>query len=852
MGHFYPRQTVLAPAGLITEPNEYGQYPPGALKLARNVTMREPGKLVQAPSVRNDVVVGGDVITNPVTHHVQVRKLIPAGSGKVYAITALGVSTTGDWAIYEDGTPQTFVGLAGNAFSDTGRISWAECKERIIVNGKFGTLVRDPVPISTDFRSMGLPQPLIVALALGTDSPVWLDVDQAVAYRVCVARRYSGDYTLRSAPSPSVKIHHGVGAKSTVSVTIEWPTGAGLEEGDVLEIYRTNILATTSPAADPGGTFRLVKEHALSSAELAAGGIVLSDTQEPIAGTLATAGRELYTNPGVEGENYANLRPPICQCIVSFKGFAFYGNTTERAQLKVSFPGGMGSIMTSGGATSRARGIGQRTGNGTITAGSAVITGVSAAHMVGVQVGQLWSGSTVSFPLTASVAAVGASTITMDVVATGAGPDWALDDVMLINGIPQKLRIGGSGILQLLNDLNGAMEAQLNQSIPYFGGYMTGFDLTLMWNSHPFDRAISVRATNGQNYSPPLRPFGQPDVTQFDPLVRKNRVCWSKEQQPEHAPSVSETFVGFGEIYAMNATRDAVWIWCSDGLFRLSGNGGSLGLGAWQVDYANATLLLCAPQASTVLEDILYGYCNVGVVGIDSAGNVRDLTAGTIGDILPGPRYREVPNVIMERNETDGEVLLGPAPADEDDIHEDFPRTIYVYNVRQKGWTCLGANSGALDNVTAIAMHRLPPLGAEAHVLFAGYRVGELPIYSSWIGGDAPDVYLWGAVLYQPLYGEDPLELKRWMWVDYLFAAGTPGPIAPMWNGDGTGFGSGNIPVSQFDAGLYARAGVPREVGVSHSLAAGFEWVASSTQRRFEGISLAVKQRTNQPKERGA
>jgi hypothetical protein len=546
MGHFYPRQAILAPVGLVTQPNEYGQYPPGALKVARNVLLRDPGKLDQSPdAIAHSVGLPGELIA----------KLMPTDTGIIYALTTDG---GGGWSIFADGVPQTFAGSASDAFSETGRISWAQCKDRVIVNGLRGCLVRDPVPISTHFRAAGLPQPSIVGGAITAGVPAWLDQNQMVGYRVCLVRRYAEDYTLRSAPSAPVKIINSV-TKGTVDLSIKWPAGAGIEPGDILELYRTDILATTSAFADPGATYKRVREYALTAADIAAvppAALVLRDTQETVTGTLRTPGQELYTNPGVEGELYANLRPPIARCLASFKGFCFYGNTTERAQFKATFPGGFGGL-TIGGSASRLAGVGNRGGSGTITLGSAVITAVSATEIVGVKVGQLWNAFSPSFPSTAAVVAVGASTITMSVVATSSGISWVLDDVIEINGVKARLGLP-SAVMTLLNGLNGTMEIQLNQAVTADAShYLTGLEITLMWNYLDFDRSIDVRATNGANYSPPVPELGAA-VKTIDPIVKKNRLCWSKEQQPEHAPSVSETFVGFGEMYAINPTRDAL------------------------------------------------------------------------------------------------------------------------------------------------------------------------------------------------------------------------------------------------------------------------------------------------------
>lgn len=836
-----PRQDILAPAGLITQPNNYGQFPSGACRVAENVVMRNPGEYGHAPSKQGFEVTLGAGVDNV------IHKIMPADSGVVYALTA---NSGNVWEAWADGVAQTFVGSATGAFSRAGRISWAQCKDRVIVNGNYGCLVRDDVAISTHFRAAGLPQVSVVEVGLSTTSPTWLATNEMVGYRTCIVRRYSDDYTLRSTPSPAVKIHNSLLARS-VSVTVNWPTAsaAGIEPGDIIELYRTDVLTDTVPSADPGGTFKLVLEHVLTAGEIASGTLTFTDTQQPIENSTRTAGRELYTNPGVEGENYANLRPPIAKCIASFKGFCFYGNTTERAQFKIQVPGGLGYNGT------RDVMIGSRSGTGTITAGSAVITGISAANMVGVKVGQLWSGNPGEFPLTATVVAVGASSITMSVpCALVLGTSWFVDDVIEINGIV--CRIGRRAALDVLDSLNGAMEMQVNQTLPAPGdSALMGYEATLTRNYHPFDAPITVRGTNGANYSPPI-PELDAAVKTIDPITKKNRLCWSKEQQPEHAPSVSETFVGFGEMYAINVTRDAIWVWCSDGLFRLSGNGGSLGLGAWQTDYANATLLLCAPQASCSLDDRVYGYCNDGAVEVDSAGNVRNLTDKVVGDILPGRRYEEGVGVIFERNETDAEVLLmlGENSAG-DDAGTPASKIVYVYHTRQRGWTTLDLDD-ITRGATALAMHRLPPRTdpdlfvppPEPYLVF-GLVNKTSPRRVFYDGWNGPDSNLPSEVQYQPIYGSGALDLKRWLWADYLFAVveafGNP-TIEALWNG--TNYG-GNISSQRLDETVYARAGCPREVGRAHSMSPGFR---CDSQFRFQGLSLATRIPTNQSKQRSA
>jgi hypothetical protein len=578
--------------------------------------------------------------------------------------------------------------------------------------------------------------------------------------------------------------------------------------------------------------------HTITSAEAAANFVQFKDTQPYVAGTTVSPGEELYTNPGQEGELYANRRPPIAKCVTSFKGFAFYGHTTERAQWRWTVPGGFGrqSEAVAAGLTAagfKQYGIGNRTGAGTVSIGSPTITGVSAADMVGIVPGQRWFGGG-QFVFSDRVLSVTATTITMSANALANGTTFSLIDMFEINGTLVYL----DGAAGMLTTMFNAYEVTGPPVPPTGGGNMlTAFEYTVETNLHPLDTNITIRGTNGQNYSPAIPEIGA-TVKTIVPITSKNRIAWAKEQQPEHAPSVSEDFVGFGELYAMESTRDAVWLACSDGVFRLSGDAGALGLGNWQRDYANSTLILAGPQAMTALNESVYGYFNSGFCEVDSAGTITNLTNKVVGDVLPGTRYSEDRGLIVERNETDDEVLLALG-----ENADSSSNTVYVFNTSQRGWTYLNG-AAALTRVTAISMQRAP-LSGEARVLFAISVPSGTPSFGGW---NSQSSFLEWDVQYQPLYGDDPLELKNWIWCDYLFSVASAGRnVTPVFNG--TPF-AGVIDVQALDAGAYARAGVPREAGQSQSISPGVRGAASATQARFQGLSMALKQRTNQSKKR--
>jgi hypothetical protein len=840
MGIFLPRQSILAPIGLVTQPNQYAQYPSGACKVARNFVLRNPGELVQAPDVQD---VRFFTAPNDVIH-----KLMPLDNGHVYEFHQNGTT----WTVYEQngvtGWNVPFVPLfssATNAFSSTGRISWTRVAERLITNPTFGNVVGDytaPTSLAeVALRVAGMPQPSLSGLALVNSGSGWIAGGQMVAYTACLVREFADGYKIRSSPAAPTKMLPTFPGPYNVNVSLRFWTDNTIVAGDKIEIYRTDAVATTSMSVDPGSTFKLVFTHTITSGEASSGSVTVKDSQPNISGSLVAPGRELYTNPGQEGEDYANRRPPIAKCVESFKGFAFYGHTTERAQFVFSVPGGLGDeneAVATGVSVSvfKENGIGVRRGAGTITNGSAVITGVSAANLVGVKAGQQWAGGT-GFSGTPTVLSVGASSITMSANANAGAAAWQLVDVLELDGTTYPVFNG----VNLISRIQGRFEITCTITIPSGPpDFMLAFEFTLERNFYPLQTAVTVRGTNGANYSPPIPEIGV-TARSLSALTRKNRIQWSKEQQPEHAPSVSETFAGFGELYAMNATRDAMWLWCSDGLFRMSGHAGALGLGAWQVDYANSTLILAGPQASCALNEFLYGYTNIGFVEVDSAGNVINLTDKLIGDLLPGQKYVESRSIVVERNETDEEILLILG-----DNGAGSSNTVYVFNTKQRGWTTLGGNGTNLSTLTALAMQRSPSSGEPRTLLASSPLGGQDARYSSWNHASA---FLAAEARYQPIYGDDPLEVKRWLWADYLFDSGSNGrSITPTWNGTqyGTSFALQTLDTN----GAYGRAGCPREVGSSSSISPGLLLAAGATQSRLQGISVPLKQRTNQSKKR--
>src|SRR5688500_9694792 len=95
------RETVVAPLGMITRPNEAGQYPAGALLTATNVCMRAPGIVEPLPARSQYAANGGG--SNPVLRlWPRESSVLVHSDAEIVAVTDVSrdpVTTPSGWAL---------------------------------------------------------------------------------------------------------------------------------------------------------------------------------------------------------------------------------------------------------------------------------------------------------------------------------------------------------------------------------------------------------------------------------------------------------------------------------------------------------------------------------------------------------------------------------------------------------------------------------------------------------------------------------------------------------------------------------------------------------------------------------
>lgn len=865
-----PRFPILKPLGVITQPNEFGTYAPGALKRARNCVLRDPHILSAAPSTFTSTVFGFTGGT--------LYKMFALDAGHVYTWSRNNTGTS--WRVDENGNaaglPSSFDSGDANAFSPTGRIFPVRARDRMLVSSRSGVLAGDYMAPSNStertLRYAGLQQPQmqgasVTAQTSGGAFPGGI----VIGYTCIIKRTFSDGYTIVSVPALPCKVRTGATtSRYNGSVSIKLRNDMGYLPGDVIEVYRSNGIDGTTITVDPPNVMKKVASYTLTSADLTATAILKPITDASLMGDppyYQTEGEELYCNAGqvaAEGSGavLANRLPPLAAAMATYDGRVFYGNTTERPKLTLSVPAGIGTSTNVGQQTTYwlNNGIGARFMTGTITSGNATITGISATVLAaGVKVGQRWVGNTGTFPSTAFIIAVGATTVTMSTNALANDTIAFFGDVLEISvngGTPQQYFHTGSVLSNFIGSLmqgttgdSFATKFELTGDYYYAtnvsGDYAPNWTFTI----EPINFAVpagtnqtlDVRATNGANYNPPLPELystypSQPAAYQVTRTTFKTRLTWSKDQQGEHVPpGNNESFVGLRELVSMKSTTDALWIACLDGVFRLSGQAGQ-----YRIDQIDSTKIICAPQCLDVLEEDAFMYTNYGMYKINNESRIN-ITDQVIGDQLPGPEFADVATRIVVANEEDMEVLY------RDDASAD---RVWVYATRSEspGWTTLENNTkpGPLSNITAISYQRSPASGSP-RILFGVSPGGATQAsYSGW-GNTAS--YLTMDFLYQPLYFDDPVGMKHWQECSFIWQPDNAGKtFRPVWNDVPVGSSS----VVLYQNAAYGRAGTPRDHRISQSIMIGADSVtASGAEPAFLGLSVVYKPITSQAKQRG-
>jgi hypothetical protein len=649
------KQIIVKPQGVVTEPNKVGQFPPGAFARSVNCGIRSFGiaeqveKWISLGSLGGGSVVGGSYAVTDGPLNVFLYEIT---IGTTWRICAFRATAFGEYQ-FALGALGAEIGAA---ITNDGRTGILLMRQRLIITAPTRSfavdLYDDPVTGNLTFGSIrrcGLTQPALYSRAatngVSTDAAMiapehhfsattQLRLKQPDGYELLSPFALPTDYANFSSTLPQILSTWSL----YVRVDTDGPSSSYKYEADVFRTRSQSIgydsVNNKYIPVSTGSSFYLAKSYPKTNV----GDAILSVPDSTMPNAL---GEALLTNVSVGGASALPVPPVPSKTCAVFRGHAFYAHRFDPATLILQSPFFWGVMNTATATAAQlANGVGERLTTGvTVTNGSPTITGFP--NTSGVKQGQeiiaRRTDNNVTV-LTGTVVSSTGTTVTASVNSSYSGSVYVyVVDVIEINGFvmqitnPQALALdiiaNASALARDLDMTAVGLEPLRKDSPGVYPAFVhTGGITFRMRTSAP----LVVRATNGANYSPSLPEYTATAKT-ISGTWQKNGYSWSENNEPENCPPSNYAFCGVGEIYKVVSTRDCLWFFASDGLFRLSGNGGSVGDGYdWVLDPVDSTLSLCNTNCAAVYREYVYAYTNRGVVSISSEGVVREVSNGRI------------------------------------------------------------------------------------------------------------------------------------------------------------------------------------------------------------------------------
>lgn len=663
---------VLQPMGLFTDPSPKNAVPNGGLTVASNVVLRAAGRVEPRPGFLK-------VATTSPPSSAQIVRLLPY-RGDFLALGRTGADTYKTTWLSDDSTLVTD-GSSDLAWEDY-RIFAATARKNLYLNTT--DCIRKLTAPGTDTTAERAGYEATVNLEpLSPNSPgTAIPTTEFRAYRATIERKDANDVTVVSRPSGRLVYENDTGATVDPIINANLPSSA--LAGDIVRLYGSNTAAGT-----PDDDLFEIDAIELDATDITNGFVQFTD--DLADGTL---GAVLYTSPSQEGLGQQNDPPPLCKAMAYFKTSMFYANTTGPQRTVLTLDEGGNSLATV------ATGIGERVYSITLTSGSAVAT---LADTTGLEVGMVVPGSTfngsavvrvvsivvntsVTFSETANVSTTGNVSF-YDSVRVGS-------DYYNINTVEAFIKSFNSGDTTVRTTANANYFAVAVGDADSYQASGTATDekniSILIEARKPSNAAVEVFATHGGEYKPniPLPTTGSGKSTEQDALP--HGIYWSKGDQPDHVPPDNFLTVGSetDEILNITATRDALWIFKRDGVFRLTGPGPATG---WRVDPIDPELFIRTPYAADHMHESIFAWTNQGVVRVSGAG-YELISDPAIGIDLRNEQRNtaiwedpaEVDNGIADpivANPKDNEIIFGRRTRGSTNR-----LTTLVYNLKTQSW----------------------------------------------------------------------------------------------------------------------------------------------------------------------
>jgi len=497
------------------------------------------------------------------------------------------------------------------------------------VNGNLYFTTKEGVKKLDAFNSTivpaGVPKALDFTVELdNTTSANWFADDQQRGYRVVWGiKDANNNLILGAGSSRSFITNPNAGIAQATKLTISIPEN--LTTAHFYQIYRTS--GSPDEATPPSEDYQLVYEDNPSYADLAAGELSVLDIQLDLY-----RGAAFYQNDTQEGDGQANTQPPFAKDIALYNNITFYANTKTRHQFSLDLTGldfilpeyTISTISVDTAAvvtTSEAHGL---------TSGQSVdITGTNSTPVIdGTRVVTVLSATTFSVPVTTSGAGSAGTVTDTNTTVTFTGSSTTFDITFassenLASGVAKKFTSGTVAeniedtARSIIRAINGATANSIVTS-----SYVS------MPNDPPGKIVIESRELNDGGFT--LQAFNafSGGFSAFNPALtnatnsenneKTNRLYYSKLNEPEAVPALNFFRVGGGdtEIVRIKALRDSLFVFTTEGIFRVTGSTPQqLNLSGF-----DQTAKIEARESVATLNNTIYVFTDQGITSVSDTG----------------------------------------------------------------------------------------------------------------------------------------------------------------------------------------------------------------------------------------
>lgn len=414
----------------------------------------------------------------------------------------------------------------------------------------------------------------------GDISGFLLDVSK-VAYRIVWGYKDVNQNLILGSPSNRLEIENTTGVSDNVELTFQIPSeivNTSNAQGYFYQVYRTAVFTGTPIIPTPDEEYNLVIEEFPTAGQLTAEEVVLDD----ITPDSIREGRTLLYTNAVSGEGIenANEPPPLAKDITSYKNYTFLANTQTVQRLTI-----------------------------TMLAGDAAFSGLEFRILDGTTTETFTFVATHASPFDVEYSTTGFPEIDIDVTARN-----------LVNEINRESALVYAYYDSGANDTPGIIriERQFISETPFW---------------------LQTSAGISQKFIPEMPATGATVIS--DNEVKPNRIFYSKYQQPEAFPLVNYIDIGAQDdpIFRIIGLRDSLFIFKSDGIYRLSGD-----VAPFQVAPFDTSASIVAPDSAVVLNNQIYAMSSQGIISITDTGVniISRPIEGKIAAVYDNPNLAEL------------------------------------------------------------------------------------------------------------------------------------------------------------------------------------------------------------------